>query len=48
MLEVGFVKKMNMDIICLQLRFNPHLPTPQSPKKKKTGKREKINWGEMK
>lgn len=45
MLEVGFVNKMNMDIIYLQLRFNPHLPTPQSPKKKKLEKEKKIIGG---
>lgn len=45
MLEVGFVNKMNMDIIYLQLRFNPHLPTPQSPKKKKLEKEKKLIGG---
>lgn len=44
MLEVGFVNKMNMDIIFSQLRFNPHLPTPQVSKRKKMEK-EKINRG---
>lgn len=42
MLEVGFVNKMNMDIIFSQLRVNPHLPTPQVSKRKNMEKEKKL------